>query len=224
MRHLHPLITFITATLLLGSCSGEEGVDGMVEVPVTDMATFEGNVAAGGGALFTVRMRDDSPEALLSADVALSDGTAAPQRMMIRYIPACGKPYTTSAIHLTGISHVNQEPPVIDPEDATALLGLFGTDPVETVSIWRTGTYINIHMRVQECRDPRTLGLVLVPSTVGTPSPELCLVHALPAGTPPSYMRTAYASYNISDVWEIPGITEVRITMNPGETYTFRRH
>ncbi|MDE6417647.1 MAG: hypothetical protein K2K49_00350 [Duncaniella sp.] len=224
MRHPRQLIPLITAALLLGSCSGEDGVDGMVEVPLTDMATFEGNTAAGGGALFTVRMMDDSPEALLSADVALSEGTAVPQRMIIRYIPATGKPYTTSAIRLTGVSHVNQEPPVIDPTEATELLGLFGADPVETVSVWRTGTYVNIHMRVQQCHDPRTLSLVLVPATVGTASPEYRLVHALPAGTPPSYMRTAYASYDISDVWTLPGVSEVRITMNPGETYTFRRH
>lgn len=208
---------------LLGSCSGEDGVDGPVEVALTDFVTYEGNTAAGGGALFTVRMMDDSPEALLSADRALSQGTAAPQRLIIRYIPETGKPYTTSAIRLTGVSPVNQEPPVTDPTDATALLGLFGADPVETVSIWRTGRYINIHMRVQECRDPRTLALVLVPGTEGTEAPEFRLVHALPAGAAPSYMRKAYASYDISGVWDAASTREVRVSMNPGETYTFRR-
>lgn len=206
--------------LALGSCAGEE-TDGPVQAYLTDIATFEGNTP--GGSVFTVRMMDDSPLATLRADRSVDCGRKPPVRMMIRYQPQNGRPYTDSDIRLSHASPVNSEPPVTDPATASRLLALFGRDPAEPVSVWRTGEYINIRMRLMECAEARTLALVLVPETAGTAEPEYRLVHALPAGAPPSYMRTAYASYDISYVWSDPSTRLVKISLNPGETFTFRR-
>lgn len=221
-ERLSRLLTILAALVLLGSCKDGNRTDGPAYAYLTDIATFEGNTPDGSGSVFTVRMMDDSPLATLKADRPV-EKTKPSARMMIYYLPHNGKPYTDTDISLVYTGSVNQETPVTAPEHAAELLPLFGRDPVKTVSVWRTGEYINIHMQATECQAPRTMAFVLVPGTIAAGEPEYRLVHALPAGAPPSYMRTVYASYNISDVWSAPGTRLVRVSLNPGETFIFKK-
>lgn len=221
-KRLLELLRALVPLMLLCSCGGDSRTDGPVIACLTDIVTFAGNTPDGTGSTFTVRMMDDSPEATLRADRPVKDAIPS-TRMMIYYQPLNGKPYTDTDIRLIYTGSVNRETPVTDPGQAARLLALFGRDPVRTVSVWRTGGHINIHMQAAECDAPRTMAFVLVPGTLASGEPEYRLVHALPTGAPPSYQRTVYASYDISGVWSDPATRLVRVSLNPGETFTFSK-
>lgn len=183
------------ALLLLASCR-PDGVDGEVLMPLMDIATFEGNNAPGGCARFTVVRDGDEPAATLDASVALGEGWDAPQRVLIRYTIPSNLPYTSGQVALRGIAQVNQGTPEgLRPGEE------WWADPVYVYSIWRTGGYLNFHVGLPYCEQPRRFCVAADPATADGPVADLYLVHILPEGAPVSHDRSYYASYDISRIW-----------------------
>ncbi|MCM1163418.1 MAG: hypothetical protein NC339_04135 [Muribaculaceae bacterium] len=193
MRLITPLLL---ALLMLCSCR-PDGVDGEVLMQFTEIATFRGNDNPWGGALFTLRRDGDSPEIQLTTSRALADTYRAGQRVLILYTIPSNQPYTSGAIDLLGVGTVNNGK-VTTLEEGEQ----WNADPVYLYSIWRTGQYLNLHVRLPYSTEPRRFWLALDPATATAPMPDLYLVHDIPDGANVTFDRSYYASYDISSVWQ----------------------
>ena len=209
MRYIsHPLThAFITAimTLTLGSC-GEDGVDGPVEMTCTDIVTFAGNI--GNRATFTFQKMDDSPEITLTAQSALSAAVVEPgTSMLISYIPHDNMSYTSGPVTLLGGRQVTQSSVVTEWREE---YDNWDKDKVYVYSAWRTGKYINVHVRLTYSPEPRLFCLAEAPSSAGTAWPDVYLVHAMD-GEVDNHDRAYYASFDINEVWARPEVEGIRL-------------
>ena len=193
----------------LASCR-PEGTEDEVLMTFTDIATFEGNNAPGKCARFAIRKEGDSPIATLSASFPLPDSFIPGRRYLIRYTHPLNAPYSSGQIELLGASAVTQGKVEAWKEEYAG----WQHDPVWVTSVWRTGSWINLNMRLPYSEAPRVFTLAAAPEGV-TPDGvvELRLVHILPAGTPESFMRTYYASFDISETWADPTVKAINLTI-----------
>lgn len=200
----HALVSALLA-LTLGSC-GEEGVDGPVEMTCTDMVTFTGNI--GNRATFTFQKMDDSPEITLTAQSSISaDGLEAGTRMLISYIPHDNRAYTSGPVRLLGARAVTQSSIITEWREE---YDNWDKDKVYVYSAWRTGRYLNVHMRLTYSSEPRIFCLAADPSTLESAWPDVYLVHAMD-GEVDNHDRAYYASFDINDVWSRPGVEGIRV-------------
>lgn len=202
----HILATVIACcALILGSCR-EEGFDGTVEMPLTDIVTFNGN--SGGKASFTLIKVDDTPALELTADRAVNvEQERIPARMLITYLPASGEAYTSGPVRLLSASLINSAPVVTQWREE---YDGWDRDGVYLYSMWRSGSYLNVHLRLTYTTDPRIFCLAADPATLGSAWPELYLVHQLDKPVD-AHDRAYYASFDLSPVWQMPGVEGVRI-------------
>ena len=199
--------TFVSAllALTLGSC-GEEGVDGPVEMTCTDMVTFTGNI--GNRATFSFQKMDDSPEIILTAQSAINaEGVDEGTRMLISYIPHDNRAYTSGMVRLIGARAVTQSPIITEWREEYEN---WDKDKVYVYSAWRTGRYLNVHVRLTYSPDPRIFCLAADPSTLESAWPDVYLVHEMD-GEVDNHDRAYYASFDINDVWGRPGVEGIRV-------------
>ena len=196
-----------SAAALLSLCScGEDGVDGPVEMTCTDLVTFAGNV--GGRATFTFQKMDDSPEITLTARTALeADGLDTGTRLLISYIPDDNKAYTSGPVTLLGGSVITQSAITTEWRDE---YDAWDKNKVYVYSAWRTGTYINVHVRLTYSAEPRIFCLAADPATLDSPWPDVYLVHAID-GDVDNHDRAYYASFDISKVWSRESTEGIRL-------------
>lgn len=202
---LAKLLVSAVMVLTLGSCR-EDGVDGPVEMTCADIVTFAGNV--GGHATFTFQKMDDSPEITLTAQSAIAaDGIDVGTRLLISYIPEDNKAYTSGPVTLLGGRVVTQSAVTTEWRDE---YDAWDKDRVYVYSAWRTGRYINVHVRLTYSPEPRIFCLAVDPSTLGTAWPDVYLVHVID-GDVDNHDRAYYASFDIDAVWSRPGVEGVRL-------------
>lgn len=193
---------------VLTACVNDDTVDGPVEVSMTDIVTFEGNDAANGGARLTLRQSDDSELITLLADRPLNnDRLPAGNRVMVTYVPASGRPYTSGNVSLRGYSLINNGTVGVGELDDYPD---WNVDKVYLYSMWRDGTFINFHCRMVYTDKPRTFRFIVTPSSLDSDYPEIYLVHRLHEETD-SHDRHYYASFDIGPVWNRPGCRGVRV-------------
>lgn len=200
------LASLIILPVILVACSDEEGVNGPVAAQLWDIVTYEGPASGNSGSTFTFRQVDDSPLVTLTSDKQLEDAESG-TRMMIRYIPESGEAYTDSRINLLSAARINNGPAETewkkDYDD-------WNRDKVYIYSAWRSGTYINFHLRLTYSAEPRIFALVLDPATRDSAMPEFYLVHIM--AKPTDYHDRAYfASYDIAEIWNDPATSGVKI-------------
>lgn len=206
IRHwLGIVVPGLCAFLASVSC-GEDGVDGPVDMECTDIVTFEGMEGRAG--VFTFRKVDDSPVIRLTAEGFDPKGVSAGSRMMLRYIPASGKPYTSGGITVTGQAYITQSQTAMEwvPE-----YDVWADSPVYVYSIWRSGSYLNMHVRLPYVAAPRLFGLVADPSTIADAKPDVYLVHILPDDAALTFTREYYASFDLSPVWDIETVSGITL-------------
>ncbi|WP_289753169.1 NigD-like C-terminal domain-containing protein [uncultured Duncaniella sp.] len=203
------LLSIVPAFLIssaLTSCNDDDGIDGPVEMQLWDIVTYEGKGNDGQGSVFTLRQVDDSPLVTLTSNLGLQD-LEAPTRLMIRYIPEGGQAYVSDRIQLLGASKINTGEAATEwKEDYDK----WNRDKVFLYSAWRTGTYINFHLRLTYSNDPRIFNLVLDPATRESETPEFYLVHIMAEETD-YHDRAYFASFDIGEIWNAPGIKGVKI-------------
>lgn len=193
--------------LVMVSCSDDSGIDGPVEMQLWDIVTYTGRSASPGGSIFNFRQVDDSPEIVLTSDRQLPDDVEPGTRLMIRYIPESGKAYTSGPVTLLSASRINQGPAATEWKDD---YNVWNRDKVYLYSMWRTGTYINFHLRLTYSTEPRVFTLVLDPSTRDWDVPEFYLVHIMDKVTD-NHDRAYFASFDINELWSNPGVRGVRV-------------
>lgn len=200
------LFAIAMLALCTWSCRNQDGPD-EVWPEVEDIVTFEGNNSRG--AVLTFNRVDDSPLITLQAQVPLTgEGMTPGTRLLARYRPASGRPYTSGDIELTGTKEINNGPLRIG--DLTEFPD-WDRDGVYVYSLWRSGSYINLFCRLTYDRQPRVFMLMLDEATEGDPVPQLYLVHTLATDGVNSHDRQAMASFDIANLWDRPGVQAVDI-------------
>lgn len=205
----HLVLSFLLAILasfVLTSCNDDDGIDGPVEMELWDIVTYEGKGSDGKGSVFTLQQVDDSPLVTLTSTSGLQD-IEAPTRLMIRYIPEGGEAYVSDRIQLLGASKINTGKAATEWKDD---YDNWNRDKVFLYSAWRTGTYINFHLRLTYSKDPRIFNLVLDPDTRQSETPEFYLVHIMAEETD-YHDRAYFASFDIGEIWNDPKTNGVKI-------------
>lgn len=205
LRLITRLFITLIATALLAACDAEQGVDGSVSMTLTDIVTFEGN--SGSQATYTYRVADDSPLITLTASAPLTTaGISKGDRVVLNYVPQSGAPRTSGPIRVLSAWRITQG----SVKEWHADFDPWNQDSVYIYSAWRSGTYINLHVRLTYSAEPRIYALALVPGTGSTAWPELRLVHRL-ATAADSFQRDYFSSFSIAALWDRPGVKGVKL-------------
>lgn len=217
LRHITMLLLAFTLPV---SCSDDEPYSSAAEL--ADIVTYK--EASSAGAVFTLQQYDDSPLITLVAQGRNIDSKYTPGcRMLISYYPANGEPYSSGNITLTGMAAINND---VLKTGSMEDIGSWDADAIYLNSIWRTGCYINIYFRVDQSSEKRRFMLVMDEATCEDEVPQLYLVHDM-LGQPDNFTRRAYASFDISAVWDNPQCQGVTIHLNDSnlqtDTYTFMK-
>lgn len=196
-------LVMLMMSLALVSCR-DEGVDGEVAMNCVDIVTFEGN--EDGHAVFTFNKVDDTPVITLTSTGELS-GVNEGTRLLISYVPESNQAYTSGPISLRGVARITGSPVANEWKDE---YDAWDKDPVYVYSVWRSGRYLNLHVRLTYSTVPRVFCLALDPATAESAWPELYLVHVL--STDVDYHdRAYYASFDMESVWSSPSVRGVRV-------------
>lgn len=187
---------------------------------LSDIVTVEST--GDSGSRFTFRRYGDSPLITLTAPGLRLDDKTVGRRVLLRYYPESGKPYTDGGIRPLAISAVNCDTTVIRPVERYD----WNANAVFLNAIWRSGDYINVHLRAVYSDKPRYFSLMVDSLTLTAPVPQVYLVHNT-LGAPDSYMREIYASFDITNVWGLPGCDGIEIHVNDSnlkkEIYKFNK-
>lgn len=205
MKNIMSFVVAAALSFTLGSC-GEDGVDGPVEMTCTDIVTYAGENA--GRATFTFRKADDSPLITLTAQGALGNDDIDPgTRLLISYIPQDNKAYESGPVTLLGGRTIPQSSVAMEWHDD---YNDWGKNPVYVYSVWRSGIYLNFHVRLTYSPEPRIFCLAADPATVNSAWPDVYMVHVM-AGDADNHDRAYYASFDISKLWAEPEVEGIRL-------------
>lgn len=209
----------VMAALMTLSC-GDDGPYND-KAALYDLVTFEENSA--DGAVFTFQRRDDSPLITLVAKGTKVSEIENDTRVIIGYYPASGQSYTSGEITLLSVNKVNQD--TVHVVSSDKLTGWNAT-PVYLNSVWRSGEYLNMYMRVAYSEEGRIFRVAVDSATIDDQMPQLYLMHDL-LDAPDNFTRRAYLSVDMSGVWSRPHCQGVTLHINDSnlktETYTFNK-
>lgn len=196
MRHYLYIIFLFAVSFIATSCSNDDGPFSD-SAQLYDIVTYDGNDASG--ARFSFRRRDDSPLITLTAPgVSVSSSIKPDDRVILGYYPASGEPYRSGEISIISINKINQD--TLHYHNAADLKG-WDNDAVFLNSVWRSGKYINVYMRVEFSNSARIFRIAADSATILDPRPHLYLMHDM-GNAPTSFTRRAYLSVDISSLWE----------------------
>lgn len=208
----------VALLFVLVSCAKEEYNDRKL---LSDIVTIS-EAGTGTPATFTFRRYDDSPLITLKAINGSIAEEWAGHRILLRYYPENGEPYTSGDITVAAMNAINYD--TLRVRDVTKYD--WTASPVFLNSIWRTGQYLNMRMRVEYSPSPRLFGLMVDSLTVDSVQPQLYLLHNR-LGEPENYLTEIYASFDLSPVWNRPGCRSIKVHVNDTnhkeEFYIFKK-
>lgn len=201
---------FIAALLSLGlgACSSLTSNDELPSL-FSVFATLESHSKTG--AVFTVQSAPDAEPVTLTTTANLeAEGLETGQRYIIIYSNGdTYDAYIPGAIDLKNVLKVaNGNVRIASKEEIKALQG----SEYQVVSVFRTGTYINVQLEVYSTATPTDFNIYADRATLNTPNPELYLVYNVPSTG--LSRTTAFGSFNIAEVWDLPGCTGVTVDLN----------
>lgn len=217
MKKYLPIFT-LTLLLLASSCAKEEYSDKRL---LSDIVTIE-DAGEGKPVTFSFRRYDDSPLITLKALNGSVGEEWAGHRILLRYYPEDGQPYTSGNITVAAMNAINYDTLRVRNVEKYD----WEASPVFLNSVWRTGKYLNMRMRVEYSQSPRLFGLMVDSVTVDSVQPQLYLLHNR-LGEPENYLTEIYASFDLSPVWDLPGCRSVKVHINDTnhkeEFYIFKK-
>lgn len=173
---------------------------------LTDIVTV---AATDDPATFSFNPYDDSPLVVLTAPGVSLEQTVRGRRVLMRYMPESGEAYTSGPVKIKSLQAINT-----GGVQAASLDTLrWDVSPVYLKSMWRSGNYLNLHLKLEWSADPRLFHLAVDVNTLNSERPQLYLVHNL-LGAPASYQQEVYSSYDISGVWNLATCRGVDIHIN----------
>lgn len=205
LRRLNHLMTSVLLSLIFAAC-GDDGVDGPVDMTCTDIVTFEGN--DGSDAVFTFQKVDDTPLITLTARTTIDEEEIpVGKRLLIYYNPPENQAYKSGEITLLGAKRITQSTVATEWSKDFAD---WDRDRVYLYSTWRSGNYLNVHVRLTYSTEPRIFCLAADPQTLDSEWPDVYLIHKLASETD-SHDRAYYASFDLTPVWERQGVKGIRL-------------
>ncbi len=187
------------------ACNSEDGPDGPVNGSFLDIVTVQS--AGSTGSTFTFRSLNDSPEITLTTDqffedVSIKSGT----RILLNYIPESGKQFESGPVRVIGFTRC------LGPDITVAKTSNeseWSSSPVYLAAMWRSGQWLNLQMVLRMSTSPRRFALVLDPDTEDSDEPELHIVFTPDVNV--NFSSPAYASYNISSLWDKPEVEAIKV-------------
>lgn len=198
---MKPTVILPLLALLAAACSGNDG-DPQNRIAQTDIVTV---ADAGAPARFILDGLDDSGAVTLTFAGVSVDKELEGGRALLRYYPAADG----AEARALGVAPINCGAVRDAAMDTTG----WDADPVEMISMWRTGDWLNMRMRVSWSADPRLFHLVVDESTLTSACPVMYLVHNL-RGASPSYLTETYASWDISRVIDLSTCEAFQVRVN----------
>ena len=188
----------------------------------SDIVTIA-DAGEGKTTVFTFQRYDDSPTITLSDPSLSVKESYKGKRALLRYYAESKEPYTSGTIKALALSVVNNDTTVIRPISDYN----WNERPVYLYSVWRSGNYINLRIRLEYSDKPRAFFLVTDSLTMTDDVPQLYLVHDR-KGEAENYLFETYASFDISKVWQLASCKSIDVHINDSnsnkeETYTFNK-
>ena len=200
------LFGLLLPMLCLAACNSSNEGDG--DIICLDIVTLESNSDAG--CIFSLQQSADSPLLTLISTQQLDPKSfTVGTRVVMQYIPANGQPYTSGNIRVLAATTALGEGKLAEISTA-AENGNWASAKVDARTIWRTGKYLNFQFQAESSGDPRNCPLVFDKSTLDSEYPT---AHFIFNGTQGGMTQTYvfYASFNISDVWNLSGIKGIKV-------------
>lgn len=174
------------------------------------------------GAEFELIRYDDSPAVTLTAPGMAVKDELIGKRVLLRYYSPPGSGATAEEIEIAALSPINCDTARVAAIDTIA----WNATPVYLNSIWRSGTYINLHLRVIYTETARLFNLTVDSATINDAVPQLYMCHDT-FGAPDNYMFETYGSYDISKIWNRSTCTGIDIHINDSnlnkDIYSFKK-
>ncbi len=215
-RHI-PLTVIMLVSL--HSCSDDKNYND--SAMYSDIVTIA-STAEEQGTVFKFRRYDDSPEITLTDPRLTLKKDSEGLRVLLRYYSESGQPYTSGTIKTRAVSAINNDTTIIRPVERYN----WDATPIYLHSVWRTGEYINMHLRVEYSETPRYFNLLVDSLSLEDAVAQLYLVHDK-GSAPDNYLMEIYASFNIDNVWSQPTCEGIDIHINdsnlPKNLYKFKK-
>ncbi len=211
-------ISFILMAASLYSCSDEDYNDRAL---LSEIVTVAKNTSEG--AEFEFIRYDDSPAIMLIARGINVNDEIIGRRMLLRYYNVEENTSASSReIEIAALSVINNDTVHVAGIDTIA----WNATPIYLNSIWRTGQYINIHLRVVYTETARLFNLTVDSATIDNAVPQLYMCHDI-FDAPDNYMFETYGSYDISKIWNRPTCSGIDIHINDSnlnkDIYSFKK-
>lgn len=209
MKKLHLLLPVIMVSIMaamLASCDDGKPSD---EFVLYDIACLEST--GSNGSTFTLCKPGNNNVVTLKSPQAVDTNYVKPgQRLLIRYVPDNGIAYTSGSIALKGYGTVINGKLNLDTDTVPSD---WDKTPVYIMSCWRSGSYLNMQLKLPYDNTPRKFDLMIPFDQLLEEYPDIYLVHALEADVN-TFERSYYASFDISYLLNSTGMKGFTLHFN----------
>lgn len=207
-KNHHLFSAFSIGIALLGLVSCNSSTSDVTEEPLYDFATLTG-VNDKGSTFEVIREADEQPCVFTSSFKVDTTRIHVGERLLISYVNSNGVSYISGPIDLYRYQQVLNGS--IEVGTSTEW-DSWRTNDVAIYYATRTGKYINVMANVYVLNAPKTFTLVADKATLNDEYPKVYLVFLSDASLEGS-MRSGYASWNISEVWDLPTCKGIKLYM-----------
>ena len=195
------MLPVVAMALFACSCNNDND-DPSTEGTQIDFVTVKSITDAGTS--FEVQKEGDSPVATLAEDVKVG------QRILLRYFPANGQPYTSGNITPTGYMTIygNGDPVAVKKSED---VGGFASEDVIIKICQRTGKYVNVAARCFMLNAPQSFDLVCDQSTLSDAEPVLYLLYKSDSNSVDGAYKVVYGSWDISQIWNLSTCKSIHV-------------
>ena len=198
MKRVIPLLLTLALLPVVVACSDDE-VDSRYTDYRYDIVTYLGT--DGTTARFAMTPREGRPTITLTADIAIDPRYKAGQRMWLRYMPETGLTDTLCRVTAYAATAVTTD----SLRYSVRPIGHYTSQmqPVDPLSLWQTGDYVNLHFKVEYTPNSRHFYLLLDSASRHADTVRTYLVNNTFNDTL-YHWREAYASFYIGSVLRQP--------------------
>lgn len=202
------MLPVVAIALLACSCNNDNNDDDPQNGTQIDFVTVK--MVSNAGTSFELQKEGDSPVLTLVTSKKLSDDVKEGQRILLRYFPANGQPYTSGSITPTGYMTIygGGDPVKMQKsEDA----GGFASEEVTMEICQRSGKYINVAARCFMLNAPNSFELVCDQSTIDSEEPVVYLLYKSDSNSVDGAYKVVYGSWDISSIWNLSTCKGIRV-------------
>lgn len=199
-------IPAMALALFVCSCNNDSDTPSGEDGTQVDFVTIKS--LSNTGASFELQKEGDSPVLTLVTSRRFPEELKVGQRILLRYAPANGKPYTSGTITPTGYMTIYDGPVTIGT--AEEYRG-FTSEDARVEICQRAGKYVNIAARCFMLNQPKSFELVCDKTTLNSESPVMYLLYKSDSNSVDGAYSVVYGSWDISEVWNLPTCKNIRI-------------